>query len=54
MRTALPLSINRICLTEDSPREAAVAIVNYVNHRNPNVSLLALTVGNRNASAFTQ
>ena len=26
------------------PREAAVAIVSYVNHRNPNVSLLALTV----------
>lgn len=25
-----------------SPREAAVAIVGYVNHRNPNVSLLAL------------
>ena len=28
----------------DRPREAAVAIVNYVNHRNQNVSLLALTV----------
>ena len=27
------------------PREAAVAIVNYVNHRNPNVSMLALNVG---------
>jgi hypothetical protein len=26
------------------PREAAVAIVNYVNHRNPNVSMLALNV----------
>ncbi|KAK4695365.1 ADP-ribosylation factor-binding protein GGA, partial [Lecanoromycetidae sp. Uapishka_2] len=26
------------------PREAAVAIVNYVNHRNANVSLLALTL----------
>lgn len=26
------------------PREAAVAIVNHINHRNPNVSLLALTV----------
>lgn len=25
-----------------APREAAVAIVNYVNHRNPNVSVLAL------------
>ena len=27
-----------------TPREAAVAIVNYVNHRNPNVSLLALNL----------
>lgn len=27
-----------------APREAAVAIVNYVNHRNPNVSLLALSL----------
>ncbi|KAI9707651.1 MAG: hypothetical protein M1836_000612 [Candelina mexicana] len=27
-----------------APREAAVAIVNYINHRNPNVSLLALTL----------
>ncbi|KAK4143105.1 VHS domain-containing protein [Dichotomopilus funicola] len=27
-----------------APREAAVAIVNYVNHRNPNVSLLALNL----------
>lgn len=26
------------------PREAAVEIVNYINHRNANVSLLALTV----------
>ena len=26
------------------PREAAIAIVNYINHRNPNVSLLALNV----------
>lgn len=30
-----------------SPREAAVAIVNLINHRNPNVSLLALTVSSR-------
>ncbi|KAF1980956.1 VHS domain protein [Aulographum hederae CBS 113979] len=28
----------------NAPREAAVAIVNYVNHRNPNVSLLALNL----------
>ncbi|MCJ1410096.1 hypothetical protein MMC19_004181 [Ptychographa xylographoides] len=28
----------------NAPREAAVAIVGYVNHRNPNVSLLALTL----------
>ncbi|KAG7006038.1 hypothetical protein G7Y79_00016g040230 [Physcia stellaris] len=28
----------------NAPREAAVAIVNYVNNRNPNVSLLALTL----------
>ncbi|KAF1824828.1 VHS-domain-containing protein [Dissoconium aciculare CBS 342.82] len=27
-----------------APREAAVAIVQYVNHRNPNVSLLALSL----------
>lgn len=27
-----------------APREAAVAIVNYINHRNPNVSLLALSL----------
>ncbi|KAJ4387951.1 ARF-binding protein [Gnomoniopsis smithogilvyi] len=27
-----------------APREAAVAIVNYINHRNPNVSLLALNL----------
>ncbi|KAL8726199.1 MAG: hypothetical protein Q9166_006872 [cf. Caloplaca sp. 2 TL-2023] len=28
----------------NAPREAAIAIVNYVNHRNPNVSLLALSL----------
>ncbi|MCJ1295132.1 hypothetical protein MMC34_006693 [Xylographa carneopallida] len=28
----------------NAPREAAVAIVGYINHRNPNVSLLALTL----------
>ncbi|KAF2099959.1 VHS-domain-containing protein, partial [Rhizodiscina lignyota] len=28
----------------NAPREAAVAIVNYINHRNPNVSLLALSL----------
>ncbi|MCJ1229101.1 hypothetical protein MMC12_005766 [Toensbergia leucococca] len=28
----------------NAPREAAVAIVNYINHRNPNVSLLALAL----------
>jgi ADP-ribosylation factor-binding protein GGA len=28
----------------NAPREAAVAIVNFVNHRNPNVSLLALNL----------
>jgi ADP-ribosylation factor-binding protein GGA len=28
----------------NAPREAAVAIVNYVNHRNQNVSLLALNL----------
>ncbi|KAL2151269.1 hypothetical protein VTH82DRAFT_6367 [Thermothelomyces myriococcoides] len=27
-----------------APREAAMAIVNYINHRNPNVSLLALNL----------
>ncbi|PSR97733.1 ADP-ribosylation factor-binding protein GGA1 [Coniella lustricola] len=27
-----------------APREAAVAIVNFINHRNPNVSLLALNL----------
>lgn len=35
------------CLTTNQtyrPREAAVALVQYVNHRNPNVSLLALSV----------
>lgn len=34
----------RIELTLGRPREAAVAIVNYVNHRNPNVAMLALNV----------
>ncbi|KAI4120657.1 MAG: hypothetical protein LQ338_006858, partial [Usnochroma carphineum] len=28
----------------NAPREAAIAIVNYINHRNPNVSLLALSL----------
>ncbi|KAL9018691.1 MAG: hypothetical protein Q9185_004005 [Variospora sp. 1 TL-2023] len=28
----------------NAPREAAISIVNYVNHRNPNVSLLALSL----------
>lgn len=28
----------------NAPREAAVAIVHYINHRNPNVSLLALNL----------
>lgn len=28
----------------NAPREAAVTIVNYINHRNPNVSLLALSL----------
>ncbi|MCJ1360284.1 MAG: hypothetical protein MMC33_010288 [Icmadophila ericetorum] len=28
----------------NAPREAAVAIVNYINHRNPNISLLALSL----------
>ncbi|KAJ9647142.1 ARF-binding protein [Coniosporium tulheliwenetii] len=28
----------------NAPREAAVAIVSYINHRNPNVSLLALAL----------
>ncbi|KAI9779626.1 MAG: hypothetical protein M1839_007291 [Geoglossum umbratile] len=28
----------------NAPREAAVAIVNYINHRNPNVSILALAL----------
>ncbi|KZF24700.1 VHS domain-containing protein [Xylona heveae TC161] len=28
----------------NAPREAAVAIVHFINHRNPNVSLLALTL----------
>ncbi|KAK4996108.1 hypothetical protein LTR28_000298 [Elasticomyces elasticus] len=28
----------------NAPREAAVTIVNYINHRNPNVSLLALAL----------
>ncbi|KAI4193299.1 MAG: hypothetical protein LQ346_003955 [Caloplaca aetnensis] len=28
----------------NAPREAAIAMVNYVNHRNPNVSLLALSL----------
>ncbi|KAF8541959.1 VHS domain-containing protein [Trichophaea hybrida] len=27
-----------------APREAAITIVNYINHRNPNVSLLALSL----------
>lgn len=26
------------------PREAAVAIVSFINHRNPNVNLLAISV----------
>ncbi|KAL8766734.1 MAG: hypothetical protein Q9209_006556 [Squamulea sp. 1 TL-2023] len=28
----------------NAPREAAISIVNYVNHRNPNVSLLAMSL----------
>lgn len=36
-----------------SPREAAMAIVGYVNHRNPNVALLALSV-RRQALPFSQ
>lgn len=28
----------------NAPREAAIAIVQYINHRNPNVSLLALSL----------
>lgn len=27
-----------------APREAAVAIVNYINHRNPNIAMLALNL----------
>lgn len=41
-------------ITDDiRPREAAVAIVNYVNHRNPNVSLLALNVSSSTKSPET-
>lgn len=28
----------------NAPREAAITIVNYINHRNPNISLLALSL----------
>jgi hypothetical protein len=31
-------------LTNSRPREAAITMVNYVNHRNANVALLALNV----------
>ncbi|KAL8981050.1 MAG: hypothetical protein Q9177_005695 [Variospora cf. flavescens] len=31
----------------NAPREAAISIVNYVNHRNPNVSLLALSISTK-------
>jgi len=41
-----------IVLSLFRPREAAVAIVNYINHRNPNVSLLALNVGSFRPSVF--
>lgn len=44
MKNLLCLSAAALRLTCFSPREAAVSIVNYVNHRNPNVSLLALSV----------
>ncbi|KAL8729594.1 MAG: hypothetical protein Q9181_004953 [Wetmoreana brouardii] len=43
---ALNLEISDIINSKkgNAPREAAIAIVNYVNHRNPNVSLLALSL----------
>ncbi len=44
MRGQMHLLGSMLSLTLSRPREAAVAIVNYVNHRNPNVSLLALSV----------
>ncbi|KAL2039477.1 hypothetical protein N7G274_007749 [Stereocaulon virgatum] len=43
---ALDLEISDLINSKkgNAPREAAVAIVNYINHRNANVSLLALTL----------
>ncbi|KAA6408935.1 MAG: vhs domain-containing [Lasallia pustulata] len=43
---ALDLEISDLINSKkgNAPREAAVAIVNYINHRNPNVSILALTL----------
>ncbi|KAL8711788.1 MAG: hypothetical protein Q9225_007061 [Loekoesia sp. 1 TL-2023] len=43
---ALNLEISDIINSKkgNAPREAAIAIVNYINHRNPNVSLLALSL----------
>ncbi|MCJ1342944.1 hypothetical protein MMC31_001133 [Peltigera leucophlebia] len=43
---ALDLEISDLINSKkgSAPREAAVAIVNYINHRNPNVSFLALTL----------
>lgn len=35
------------------PREAAVAIVNYVNHRNTNVAMLALNVPTTKSPQYT-
>lgn len=44
MRRNTTFAVENQNLMESRPREAAVAIVNYVNHRNANVSLLALSV----------
>ncbi|KAL2057712.1 hypothetical protein ABVK25_002096 [Lepraria finkii] len=43
---ALDLEISDLINSKkgNAPREAAVSIVNYINHRNANVSLLALTL----------
>ncbi|SZF03518.1 unnamed protein product [Blumeria hordei] len=43
---ALSLEISDLINSKkgNAPREAAMSIVNYINHRNPNVSLLALNL----------
>ena len=44
MRESLALCHKTSTEQMQSPREAAVTIVSFINHRNPNVNLLALSV----------